>query len=1343
MPDEPKNLSNTTENLKKVNEKTAKVVDETSEVIKETSEVVDEQAKVNKKTAKVVDETSEVIKETSEVVDEQAKVNKKTAKTVDGTSEVIKETSKLVDEQSKVNRETAKTVDGTSEVIKETSKLVDEQSKVNRETADVFRNITYAQDEDRLGMAERANKWKDTLEDVEAKYSNFNMELVSEITNFGSIIESAATQAEKAQQSALGGISETMTESMATSLSFSERFAYRIHAQADRNITAMNQVVEGMEEMKTETGKFMEKRMVTMANQLLTADHKQAIEIKEQMTALRERAYLLQGEERERMLAMADSMEAGMGQLTSSASIFKESIFQTLPKLDNFVENTLLGGGILGKFAGGLIRASKAKKQAQAATDIQLEQTAQQDFANDELARARGADAIMGGTGVLTQEQMQSVTDSTNKYLAELVSQNRTILGLGESAEDSRMSEIEAAAEQERAIERRHQEQLDKDGQTVEISEGKCGVFSKIMGLLKGNFIGAAAAWLMSPLKAVAGTVISGIKTIGGGMAKVAGSLLPKSWSSKIGGFFGKLGKDQAGMVKQTKKSGGMLSSIVKKLSNTVKSIFGAISKVFKGIGKIIKQVVDVIMKVLTKIGKGISKLMKSLAKGISHFGSSKVVKGAFALLIVAAGIFVFAKAMTQFGKVTWKAVAVGVVSMTALGIGMAFMGKLTSHILKGAFALLIVAAATWVFSKAMIGFNSISWKAVAVGLVTVAAFGLVMAGLGFLAAQIAMGGAAMIVVAIAVFLLGKAMKTFTKISWKAVGVAIVSLVALAVAVGVLGAIMMSGVGAAAIVLGAAALIIIAVAVGILGLALIIFGKGIKGVMPIILMFGKIITKLIDTIADAFKFLINSIVPIIEAIAGLITAPIKAIGDAISSVIDSISGGFALIIDTVGDLVATVGEAIARPIEAIGDAIASVAGAIGDAISSVVDSISGGFALIIDTVGGLVETIGEAIARPIEAIGNAIASVAGAIGDAIVNVVSTITDSLMALSGEGVGSGLKSTASGIWALTKAMAGFLAVQVGGGFLASVGNAAAGVVNWIGGLFGQDKAPNVMDVLAAIATFPHKALRKTPPALDEFIGAIQRFSSMEIDGDTARETIGVVAGLAGAIQAFQAGTPGLLENLGDLVGGALSSATGWLGSLFGIEKTEKEGPLDILEKLAAFAPKVAVMGPALSEMVEGMLSLMAFSDAKVDAKAFKQFFSFLAGMPLGVMKRSADAITELADSIDHLADSVAGLPEIQGIEGRTAGGQALLAQTGNMVGPGAVITQNQAQNENLREEQSALQLSATAGGPAVNTLINNAPNTNTTMVMPPSPRNNEGSYSRTSTYRVGGAAFYPGG
>lgn len=89
-------------------------------------------------------------------------------------------------------------------------------------------------------------------------------------------------------------------------------------------------------------------------------------------------------------------------------------------------------------------------------------------------------------------------------------------------------------------------------------------------------------------------------------------------------------------------------------------------------------------------------------------------------------------------------------------------------------------------------------------------------------------GAAAMVIVAGAVFVFGKAVQEFMKVSWEAVGMAVVSMLALVGAVSLLGAIMTSGVGTVAILAGAAAMLVIAASVLVLGYALQAIGTGFE-----------------------------------------------------------------------------------------------------------------------------------------------------------------------------------------------------------------------------------------------------------------------------------------------------------------------------------------------------------------------------------------------------------------------------------------------------------------------------------------------------------------------------------
>jgi len=97
-------------------------------------------------------------------------------------------------------------------------------------------------------------------------------------------------------------------------------------------------------------------------------------------------------------------------------------------------------------------------------------------------------------------------------------------------------------------------------------------------------------------------------------------------------------------------------------------------------------------------------------------------------------------------------------------------------------------------------------------------------------------GAAAMLIVAAAVFVFAKAVQEFMNVSWEAVGMAVVSMLALVGAVALLGMIMMSGVGAIAIIAGAAAMLIVAAAMLVLAVALSIISEAIPNFMLFIPM---------------------------------------------------------------------------------------------------------------------------------------------------------------------------------------------------------------------------------------------------------------------------------------------------------------------------------------------------------------------------------------------------------------------------------------------------------------------------------------------------------------------------
>lgn len=120
-------------------------------------------------------------------------------------------------------------------------------------------------------------------------------------------------------------------------------------------------------------------------------------------------------------------------------------------------------------------------------------------------------------------------------------------------------------------------------------------------------------------------------------------------------------------------------------------------------------------------------------------------------------------------------------------------------------------------------------------------------------------GGAALVLVAASVFIFAKAVQEFTEVGWKEVGMAVISMVALVGALALVGTIMSSGVGAVAILAGAAAMVVIAGAMYVLGKATQQFVPIVETLGEIFIGVFGAIPPIIDSIANGFATMFSSV----------------------------------------------------------------------------------------------------------------------------------------------------------------------------------------------------------------------------------------------------------------------------------------------------------------------------------------------------------------------------------------------------------------------------------------------------------------------------------------------------
>jgi len=295
----------------------------------------------------------------------------------------------------------------------------------------------------------------------------------------------------------------------------------------------------------------------------------------------------------------------------------------------------------------------------------------------------------------------------------------------------------------------------------VEKLSGGIGPVTSIMGMINP---GIAGFGIMALKIGGPGGVATGLKLAAGGakglfdlvkgplqdgIGKLAGGV-----TDKLGGAFGKVAdKAKSGL-------GGVMEKMGKSKTPDVPSA-----------------------------GKG-GGAMESISKMFEKMDPKKLLAGAAALLIVAAALYVAAKAMQEFSTgVSWKGVIMGITTLGALVLAVMVLGSIMSSptgagaIMGGAAALLILSAALYVMGKAMQEFSKgavilipffqemtkLDMGKLALLAVNIALLGGAFALLGTMMVPIMMGaaafavlGASLAVFGVAAMIAGKGIKDIT-----------------------------------------------------------------------------------------------------------------------------------------------------------------------------------------------------------------------------------------------------------------------------------------------------------------------------------------------------------------------------------------------------------------------------------------------------------------------------------------------------------------------------------------------------------------------------------------------------
>ena len=161
--------------------------------------------------------------------------------------------------------------------------------------------------------------------------------------------------------------------------------------------------------------------------------------------------------------------------------------------------------------------------------------------------------------------------------------------------------------------------------------------------------------------------------------------------------------------------------------------------------------------------GKKGGGFMDSLVEAFNKIDAKKMLMGAAAMVVLAAALWITAKAVQEFMKVDWAAMAKAGVALLGLVAIAYLISKVKGEMIEGAAAMLVLGIALGVTGLALQLFASISWEDMAKAGVALLALVGIAALIGAFIVPITAGAAALITLAAAFFIFAAGMYVLSK----------------------------------------------------------------------------------------------------------------------------------------------------------------------------------------------------------------------------------------------------------------------------------------------------------------------------------------------------------------------------------------------------------------------------------------------------------------------------------------------------------------------------------------------------------------------------------------------------
>lgn len=636
--------------------------------------------------------------------------------------------------------------------------------------------------------------------------------------------------------------------------------------------------------------------------------------------------------------------------------------------------------------------------------------------------------------------------------------------------------------------------------------------------------------------------------------------------------------------------------------------------------------------------------------------GSAKglITTGA-AMIEIGAAMKIFASAMADFGRMSLAEIGKGLLAMggalAEVAVAMRFMPR--NMVTMGA-GLIAVGAALNIIADAMRSMGGMSWEAVAKSLVTMGgALAELAVGLNFMNGTLG-GSAAMLVAAAALAVLTPVLVTLGSMSWEAIAKGLVTVAGAFAVIGTAGALLtpllptilglggafaligvgVAGVGAGLLLVGTG---LSAIAVGITalatslgaGVAIIVAGltsiiTGIAALIPAIaeklgeavVAFAQVITNGAPAIGEAVKTLVLTMV---DVLVECVPAIAEGALELVAGVLDALVAYTPQIVDSIMQFLIAVIDGLARNMPTL--------------IQSVVDLLMSFFSGIVSALGSI-DT--DALLKGIAGIGLlsgimvALGALAGLIPSAMVGVLGlgvVIAELAIVLAAVGA---LAQIPGLEWLISE----------GGQLLQTIGNAIGGFIGGIVGGFMSGVSGSFPQIGMDLAAFMTN--------IQPFIDGARGIDPTMLEG---------VKALTGAIMLITAAD--LLEGLTSWLTGGSSLST-FAEELVPFGEAMKKFSHSITGLDGDLVSTAAIAGKTLAEMAATLPNSGSIAGFFAGENDMGSFGDQLVGFGGSMMKFAAsikgldtDAVQNAAIAGKAMAELAATLPNTGGAVGFFAG------------------------------------------------------------------------------------------